>query len=273
MRIREAISASFKSANEDAYGSRDDGLWVIDGATPLDEAPLVAGVSPAAWLSHTASEILRDLPWAGRSLQDVMGSLIGQLADQGAAHGLTGREFPTAAISLVRRAGDRVEVCSLGDCTVLIDVEGKPIEVMDPQFEGAEDAALAWVRDRLDRGVAAATVYQEIRVQLRQRRLERNSPAGLWILAAAPEAARHAAIDSFPAPPGTNVVLMSDGFARALWPFGLVSDSGELMDRIVAGGAAQLLAELRAAEAADPDCVRTPRFGAHDDATMVWAEI
>jgi hypothetical protein len=200
-----------------------------------------------------------------------MRSLIGQLADQGAAHGLTGREFPTAAISLVRRVGDRVEVCSLGDCTVLIDVEGKPIEVMDPQFEEAEDAALAWVRDRLDRGVAA--VYQEIRVELRQRRLERNSPAGLWILAAAPEAALHAAIDSFPAPPGTNVVLMSDGFARALWPFGLVGDTGELMDRIVAGGAARLLAELRAAEAADPDCVRTPRFGAHDDATMVWAEI
>ncbi|MBL7549905.1 hypothetical protein I6A60_18775, partial [Frankia sp. AgB1.9] len=104
MRIREAISASFKSANEDAYGSRDDGLWVIDGATPLDEAPLVAGVSPAAWLSHTASEILRDLPWAGRSLQDVMGSLIGPRGAQGAAHGLAGREFPPPALSRVSRA-------------------------------------------------------------------------------------------------------------------------------------------------------------------------
>ncbi|MBL7497931.1 protein phosphatase 2C domain-containing protein [Frankia sp. CNm7] len=247
---------------------------MIDGATPLDAAGRIHGRGAAAWLSDTASALLRDVVWAGRSLPDVLASVIERLADLGAAHGLFGAEFPTAAISLVRQVDDRVEVCSLGDCSVLVGTaSGKPVAVTDPQFAGAEEAALAGVRDRMEQGIPPADAYLEIREILRQRRSERNSPAGLWVLAGDPEAARHAAMESLPAPPGTDIVLMSDGFSRVLWPFGLVDDMSELMERVTAGGAASLLDELRAAEVADPDCRRVPRFGVHDDATVVWARM
>jgi hypothetical protein len=66
---------------------------------------------------------------------------------------------------------------------------------------------------------------------------------------------------------------MSGGFSRVLRPFGLVRDAGELVRRVVAGEARDLLAALRAAEAADPRRVRVPRFGAHDDATLLWTRI
>ncbi|ONH28117.1 protein phosphatase 2C domain-containing protein [Pseudofrankia asymbiotica] len=274
MRVREAISRSSKVSNEDAYGYREDGVWVIDGASSFDDGPLVAGLSPPAWLSHAASQLLHDVPWSGRGLADVLAAVIEQLADLGAAHGLAGSEFPTAAITLVRQAGDQVEVASLGDCSVLVGVSGgKPVEVTDPQFDGAEEAVLARVRDRMSRGTPAEEAYREIRTELRQRRRERNSPAGLWVLGPDPEAARHAAMRVVPAPPGTDVVLMSDGFTRVLWPFGLVGDAAELMERVISDGAARLLDELRDAEGRDPDCARVPRFGTHDDATVVWAQL
>ena len=41
------------------------------------------------------------------------------------------------------------------------------------------------------------------------------------MLATDPEAAAHAAVEVVAAPPGTDVVLMSDGFGRVRWPFGL----------------------------------------------------
>jgi len=274
MRVREAISRSSKVFNEDAYGYRKDGVWVIDGATPLDDGPLVDGVSPAAWLSHTASQLLRDIPWSGCSLRDVLATVIEEVTHLGHAHGLAGAEFPTAAISIVRQTNDGLEVASLGDCLTLVGIGGrKAEEVVDPQFDGAEESVLVRVRDRMSQGIRAEDAYREVRTELRRRRRERNSPAGLWVLGADPGAAQHAALQLIPAPPGTHVVLMSDGFVRVLWPFKLVEDSVELMDRVTSGGAADLLDELRTAEGKDPDCARMPRFGAHDDATVVWAQV
>jgi len=269
MQIREAISRSQKVFNEDAYGYREDGVWVIDGATPLDDGPLVDGASPAAWLSHTASQLLRDIPWSGCSLRDVLTTVIEEVTRLGRAHGLAG-----AAISLARQTGDGLEIASLGDCLTLVAVErGKVTEVVDPQFDGAEESVLAQVRDRMSQGVRSEEAYREARTELRRRRRERNSPGGLWVLGPDPGAAQHAALQLIPASPGTHVVLMSDGFGRALWPFSLVEDSAELMDRVTSGAATALLDELRESEGQDPDCAQTPRFGAHDDATMVWAQV
>ncbi|MCM3886363.1 hypothetical protein [Frankia sp. R82] len=66
---------------------------------------------------------------------------------------------------------------------------------------------------------------------------------------------------------------MSDGYARALHPFGLVTDADALLDEIIAGRAETLLDRLRAAERADPARVRFPRFSVSDDATMLHARL
>lgn len=92
MRIRDAVSGSVKAANEDAFGSRADGAWVIDGATSFEDGPLVGGVSAAAWLSHTASDLLRVTAWEGRSLPAVLASVIESLSALGGRHGLAGAE-------------------------------------------------------------------------------------------------------------------------------------------------------------------------------------
>jgi len=274
MRVLELISDSVKPANEDACGYRAEGAWVIDGATALEQSPLIDGVSAAAWLSHTASAILGALAWDDRSLPEILAATIERLADLGDTHGLTGPAFPTAAISLVRHREGRLEVCSLGDCSVVVSrLGGKPVDVADPQFEGAEASTLARVRDRLNEGVPPADAYREIRAELLERRRSRNSPAGLWVLGSAPEAAWHAGVESVPAPPGSDIVLMTDGYSRCVWPFGLVPDTADLMEQVTTGGAADLLSALRAAEAADPDCARVPRFGTHDDATILWAHV
>ncbi|MDT3445252.1 MULTISPECIES: hypothetical protein [unclassified Pseudofrankia] len=59
------------------------------------------------------------------------------------------------------------------------------------------------------------------------------------------------------------IVRLTDGHA----------DTNDLLEWIITGSAAGLLQTLRSAESADPDCTRFPRFGAHDDATLVWAQV
>lgn len=136
-----------------------------------------------------------------------------------------------------------------------------------------EEALLARIRAEFDRGVDAAEAYAREQAASRERRARRNTPAGLWVLADAPDAADHAHVTTVPATPGTDLVVMSDGYARAVRPFALVADEDALLDEIVAGRAGALLDRLRAAERADPTRTRVPRFSVTDDATLLHARL
>ncbi|WP_243407593.1 hypothetical protein [Frankia canadensis] len=278
---------------------------MIDGATPLGGEALVGDQSPAAWLAATASAHLSRAAWAGRPIRAVLRELVEHVRDEGrrlglgseggagdgddgcvgsrdgtdgagAAAGAEGRrsEFPTATLSLVRQVGDRLELCLLGDSPVVLRAPGAAARTFtDPQFDGVEEALLARIHAELDRGVDAAEAYARERAASRERRARRNTPAGLWVLADEPAAAGHAFVISIAAPPGTEIAVMSDGYARCVHPFGLVADEDALLDELAAGRGDDLLDRLRAAENADPTRTRVPRFSRSDDATLLYARL
>ncbi|MCK9924146.1 protein phosphatase 2C domain-containing protein [Frankia sp. AgPm24] len=258
-------------------GARRAAVWVIDGASQLGDHALVEGRSPAAWLAATASAYLARMPWAesGRPIRDVVRELILYVREAGRRAGLADAAgFPSATLSLVRLVHDHLELCLLGDSPVLVRPPGSPAAAfVDPQFDGAEERLLDAVRAELDRGVAPATVYARAQATNRERRIQRNTPAGLWVLADIPEAAEHAFVTTVPITSGMELVVMSDGFARALHPFGLVTSTDALLDEIAAGRAEALLDRLRTAERADSARVAFPRFSISDDATMLHARL
>nr|WP_055865073.1 protein phosphatase 2C domain-containing protein [Frankia sp. CpI1-P] len=269
-----SISRSDKPDNEDAAGCRPDGLWVIDGATPLGDEVQVDGRSPAAWLSAVADAFLAQVPWEGRPLRAVLRDLVGHVRAEGRGAGLPADGFPTATLSLARVRDGRLDLCLLGDSPVLLRPPGATvIEFVDPQFAGVEEALLERVRTELDRGETAADAYARAHAHNRERRRWRNTPRGSWMLSDVPAAAEHAYATTLAVAPGTELVAMSDGFARAVRPFGLVRDDTELLDEIAAGREAELLDRLRAAERADPSCSRFPRFGVSDDASAIYARL
>ena len=62
--------------NEDAVGGGGSFLYVLDGATSLDAAPVMDPVSDAAWLvRETARWLDRHLPEASRPLEDILAQL------------------------------------------------------------------------------------------------------------------------------------------------------------------------------------------------------
>ena len=64
-----------------------------------------------------------------------------------------------------------------------------------------------------------------------------------------------------------DILLCTDGYYRAVDHYGLFDDQA-LLDASSAS-AEKVLAALRAAEAADPECRRFPRFKPADDATAL----
>lgn len=64
-----------------------------------------------------------------------------------------------------------------------------------------------------------------------------------------------------------EILLCTDGYYRAVDSYGL-HDNESLM-AASAASVTDVLASLRKVEAADPDCIRHPRFKPADDATAV----
>ncbi|ABD13055.1 hypothetical protein CcI156_14055 [Frankia sp. CcI156] len=274
MRVLRSISRSDKLHNEDAAGSRADGLWVIDGATPLHDDPTISGRSSAAWLSGAADAFLATVPWRDRSLPEVVRELIAHVRAEGRRLGLAAGRFPTATIALARQRGPLLDLYLLGDSPVLLrHPGGEVVSFTDPQFDGVEEALLEPVRAELARGIDVAQAYGRAHTMTRERRRQRNTAAGSWILGDVTAAADHAFVTTMPVEPGTELVALSDGYARAVRPFSLVADDAALVDVLARGEQAILLERLRAAERADPDCSRFPRFGMSDDATALYARI
>lgn len=100
--------------NEDAVGGGGSFLYVLDGATSLDAAPVMDPVSDAAWLvRETARWLDRHLPEASRPLEDILAQGMARLLDQWSGPRAA---LPSAGVAIFRRRGEGVEYFGLGDC-------------------------------------------------------------------------------------------------------------------------------------------------------------
>jgi len=97
----------------------------------------------------------------------------------------------------------------------------------------------------------------------------RNQPGGFWIAGTDPAAASEAVTGTLPLAGLRGVALLSDGAARIVdryalltWPQALAALRDE--------GPAALIARTRAAEDSDPAARRWPRAKRSDDATIAW---
>ena len=103
----------------------------------------------------------------------------------------------------------------------------------------------------------------------RALRRARNRPGGYWVAAADPQAASQALTGSLPSKTLRRAVLLSDGASRLVDPFGLATWE-ELLALLDENGPEELLRQVRAAEAVDPEGRQWPRTKRSDDATVVY---
>lgn len=200
--------------SEDRVGHRtDEGIaWVLDGATDVcatrlfPEAP-----SDAFWFADTADALLRDLPKGAPA--DVVGALIGDLRQRVELR--TGRtiadippgDMPSAALTWVHLEpqAQRLILAAYPDCTAI---------VLPPSGTGF---AVEKAPPRLNEQVQARTLIAagaDIPAVLRAQRAMMNRPDGYPVLSVHREAVPRLDIRTIEAPPGTRILLCTDGFYR-----------------------------------------------------------
>jgi serine/threonine protein phosphatase PrpC len=275
--VATATDPSGPGPNEDAAGSAGDerrgAAWVIDGATDVAGRTFVPGASSdAGWYARTL-----DAAFSALSPGDpvtVARAAIERAAAAWAAevggapvprHGL-----PSAAVAWAGWSEDRLTVAGLGDCTVILRPDGGPARALGRQGVSVAEVALNDAVRRLqEAGVADASARRAaLSDRLQSARARMNTPGGYWIFSIDPAAAERLDRVDVRLTGAGHLLLATDGFWRLVDPYG-VHTADTLMDAVVARGPAALLADLRALEAADADCVRFPRVKARDDATAV----
>jgi hypothetical protein len=92
---------------------------------------------------------------------------------------------------------------------------------------------------------------------------------GYWVAAADPQAASQAVTGTLSAKSLQRAVLLSDGASRLVDLFELATWE-ELLALLDANGPEELLRQVRAAEAVDPEDRQWPRTKRSDDATAVY---
>lgn len=282
MRVKGVVSVKGLDSTENddcaGYLETPTGLyaWVIDGATSIaDRHYLGADRGDPAWYADALSRQIERLAPQGlapRELHVAAAQAAGplyaaQLARSPGEAPLYAR--PMASLTLVRLSEGGGELYQLGDCPAFaLDRAGavRRLTVGEPSDEANESHAKVSAAQALV-GFSPKAVWEDRLSSLRGERewqltrdpLEVSTPGGATF---GGHAGRFDVADL------AAIVVMSDGFERFAVKYRL-GDEAQMVARTLAEGPERLLAELRAAEADDPDCRRFPRLKPSDDATCL----
>lgn len=278
LRLIDALSAPGVAGkpNDDAYGCAEALAVVLDGATSLSDEPLMPGASDPAWLARLGAERLVAHAALGAEAALAAAALDAEQAyERGRSRPPAENwEVPFASMMLVEQASESLSAFWFGDCAALIGRPGEAAQVVGEAFGKRAAEASAAARLAASHGVNPAGVRnrEQFLPALRAGRARYNTGEGPWIFGPTRHCADRARRGAFAAPPGSLVLLASDGFLALGTDYGLY-DADALVAAAKARGLAAMLDELRAIEAGDAEGVRYPRFKTSDDATAMLLEV
>ena len=257
-------------ANDDRAGHGNATAWIIDGATDLGEPGLLGPRGGAAWLAGTANAAFAAA--GDRPLEPlcrhVFAALHHAYETERTRAPLSRWELPMAAFLALAIADGMVELAWAGDCVALLGA-ADGIRRFGAALNG-RDAEAAHAASLTHHGLGGAVKARAAPVlgSLRKSR-ER---ADRHLLGVEPDAADHLQRATCRCAPGDSLLLMTDGFAALVEPYGLFDDAA-LLAALEREGLTALAGRLRALENADAECHRHPRFKKSDDATALWLRI
>jgi len=288
VRLLDSLSLPGGSGpNEDAWGWRTEGatgaVWMIDGATGLGEREHVPdGPSDAAWYARTLSKALGAMATPLGDPRPAFATIVSDLADQwraairqggGVPEEVPAHALPSAALLWCGwrqgAGGDRTLALDwLGDCiAILLPPVGPATTFNRGALETADGRLRARISAATAAGVAGTDMLDTLMPDLRARRAMANQPGGYWVFGLSPEAPSHMAQAEARVPPGSRLLLASDGFYRLVDHFALFDDH-DLVEAAATLGLAELGRRLRAAEQA-ASLAQVARVKPHDDASAV----
>jgi hypothetical protein len=281
-RVATSISAAGIGAadNDDCAGSAETpyGLyaWVIDGGTSVaDRNYLGQPRGDVVWFSNALSAALERRASGGSAPKALHAAAAADVAAhyaEACASADTPPLYaqPIAAVTLVRIAGDRLELYQLADCAAFLwrGVGRAERLTVGGNVEDQDGSRQRIEASQVKVGFAPKAVWAGQLPALRSRREAQIRVLPRSISTPAADGAFGGWERSFDLADARALVLMSDGFERYAAKYEL-GDDGAMIDQVMSEGAQAVLEAVRAIETTDPDCRRFRRLKPSDDASCL----
>jgi serine/threonine protein phosphatase PrpC len=273
-----SIPGTVGKENDDALGSTGSIAFVLDGATGLGDAPLMAGASDAAWVARAAREFLlrrgegHDLR---RILTEVGQGILTRFEAERLRAPQARYEWPWATVSLIGVEAGRLNIAYVGDSRILIETAGDEVHNfgINPSRTAFETRIAAkMIAARKGEALGIESIRATVLADLRRARDTVNTPNGFWMLGADPAVGANATVTSIALDGPATVLLATDGFYALVEDYKRYGDR-ELIATAQTMGLAILARELRRIEDDDPNGVRYPRMKKSDDATALLVRV
>jgi hypothetical protein len=166
-----------------------------------------------------------------------------------------------------------VELLWYGDCAALVKQGDTAATVVGETFDKRADEArrAQALAKEMNLSPAAGLSRAEFIGSLRASRNRINS-ANHWLFSPDVKAASHVSRRVIKIKPGSEILLLTDGFLALASDYGAYS-ADSLMTAALSNGLVPLGEELRAIEAGDSGGDRFPRFKKSDDATALLLRV
>ena len=249
---------------------------LVDGATGLTKANVVAGESDAAWFARNLTrELVAGLSDPVATAEEVFPAAGARVAARfrcipGASE-LQRIDEPNGSVAALRWTQGSATIALLGDCTVVaLMADGSTHVFHDDTLTKLDDLnyerMYAWATER---GATMAEARRALNPRFVENRLKMNEPGGYWAADISCRGMTHLLTYTLPLEGVAGLFACSDGYAAAV-DMGVVTDAGELARHVAAGQGPAVGEELRAAERADAGCWRVHRSKTSDDATYLY---
>ena len=174
---------------------------------------------------------------------------------------------PSASVGVLRATSESLDYLVLSDVTVVLGLSSGTEVVCDDR--------IAELFDDLRHAVWAAPAGStEREARLRElvstQRKQRNVDGGYWLAGATPLAAGHAITGSVCVNDVQGAAMMTDGAARLVDLFGVLTWEDALA-RLLAAGPGNWIGRTREVEGIDADLSKWPRYKQFDDAAIAYA--
>jgi hypothetical protein len=259
------------TSNEDFIAATASVVVVIDGASV--PSGLGTGCTHGtAWFARRLGTQLLAL-LATQADHGPADSLAQAITDVAALHAdtcdLDHPGSPSATVAILREQPEAVDYLVLGDTTVLLEEPAGIRVLTDDRLEHVAAVQHSTMHQHTTGSADHAASFAEL---VTEQRRHRNHPDGFWVASTDPAAAQHALTDTVPRGVLQRAAVLSDGATRLVDRFGLL-DWSSFLDVLAEQGPDAIIAQVRAAEASDPDGRRWPRGKRHDDASAAYCRL
>lgn len=253
------------SNNEDWFEASSELIVVLDGATARTDTGCTHGIAWFASMLGAAIQEQAANPTTG--LADALTTSIKWVAALHPDCDLTHPGTPSAAVAIVRFNAQTIEYLVLGDVSIVVDTPKETLAISDDRVSMTALSA----RQRADSFLIGSAEKHEALLEMKHGELaSRNQPGGYWIAANNPDAAQHALTGEFWTANVARLAVMTDGAARLVNLFGLITWN-QALDLLQENGPGAFIEEVRKTELSDTRGQKWPRNKPHDDATAVYA--